>query len=112
MTRRKDWKLIHYFEDDRDELYDLETDPGEQNDILSEQAGVATAMRDRLDSWLVETDAKLPTPDPEYDSAKESERLHHLEHTFMQELEEQHAAYLDPDWQPNDDWWGSMVVVD
>mgnify|MGYP006295011201 FL=1 len=31
---------------------------------------------------------------------------------FMQKLEEQHAAYLDPDWQPNEDWWGSMVIAD
>jgi len=31
---------------------------------------------------------------------------------FMEQLEQQHAAYLDPEWQPNEDWWGSMVVED
>ena len=30
----------------------------------------------------------------------------------MPALEAQHAAYLDPDWQPNADWWGSQVVAD
>jgi arylsulfatase A-like enzyme len=112
MMRRQNWKLIHYYEDRRDELYDLGSDPGEKNNIASGQAGIATTMRKRLDAWLAETDAKLPVPDPDHDVAKENERLHDLEHSFMQDLEIQHADYLDPDWKPNDDWWGSQVVVD
>tara|TARA_B100001123_G_scaffold213468_1_gene241049 strand:- start:5412 stop:6929 length:1518 start_codon:yes stop_codon:yes gene_type:complete len=112
MMRRQNWKVIHYYEDGRDELYDLASDPGEQIDLASQHSDVAAAMRERLDAWLVETGAKLPIPDPEYDADKESERLHHLGHEFMEELEDQHAGYLDPDWQPNEDWWGSLVVVD
>ena len=34
------------------------------------------------------------------------------EHELMPALEAQHAAYLDPDWQPNADWWGSQVTAD
>ena len=30
----------------------------------------------------------------------------------MPELEPLHAAYLDPYWQPNADWWGSQIVAD
>lgn len=30
----------------------------------------------------------------------------------MPRLEKQHAEYLDANWQPNADWWGSQVTVD
>jgi hypothetical protein len=36
IIRRGDWKLIYYHEDGHDELYNLESDPGEQNDVLSD----------------------------------------------------------------------------
>ena len=106
------WKLIHYFEDGRDELYNLDADPSEQSDVCATNQDRAKELRDRLDAWLGEVGAKLPVPDPEYDAAKEQERLHMLEHEYMQKLETQHADYLDPNWKPNDDWWGSQVTVD
>ena len=112
MMRRQNWKLIHYFEDGRDELYDLATDPGEQHDVIGDHVSHAKELRGCLDDWLSETSAKLPVPDPEHDATKENERLQNLEHSFMQDLEIQHADYLDPNWKPNDDWWGSQVVVD
>ena len=112
MMRRQNWKLIHYFEDGRDELYDLATDPGEQHDVIGDHVSHAKELRECLDAWLSETGAKLPVPDPKHDATKENERLHDLEHSFMQDLEIQHADYLDPNWKPNDDWWGSQVTVD
>jgi arylsulfatase A-like enzyme len=112
IIRRGDWKLIHYFEDGRDELYNLAADPGEQSDVATKNGDTATTLRQRLDAWLAEVDAKLPVPDPDYDAEKERQRLHQLEHEFMPQLEEQHADYLKEDWQPNADWWGSQVTID
>ncbi len=112
IIRRGNWKLIHYFEDGHDELYDLTADPGEQTDRLAEHREKASALRERLDAWLKEVGARLPVPDPEHDAAKEKARLHQLEHELMLRLERDHARYLDPDWQPNADWWGSQVVKD
>ncbi len=112
MMRRDSWKLIHYFEDGRDELYDLNIDAGEQADVSEQNPDLVTTMRETLDNWLREVGAKLPVPDPEYVPEKEQSRLHHLEHEQMPTLEKQHADYLDPDWKPNDDWWQSQVVVD
>ncbi len=112
IIRRGDWKLIHYYEDGRDELYNLEEDPGEQNDLSDANDVVAREMRETLDKWLDELDATRPVPDPEYDPEKEAAYLHRLEHEKMPELERQHAQYLDPDWQPDEDWWGSQVIRD
>ena len=112
MIRRGPWKLIHYHEDGHDELYNLDTDPGEQNDVHSANGKLASDLRRGLDRWLTEVDAKFPVSDTEYDPEKESARLHRLEHKEMPRLEAEHAEYLDPDWQPNEDWWGSQVIND
>lgn len=112
IIRNGQWKLIHYYEDDRDELYNLESDPGEQHDVIADNKAEADTLRCRLGRWLHEVDAKLPIPDPQYDSEKEKARLHNLEYELMPRLEAQHAQYLGPDWQPNEDWWGSQVTID
>ncbi len=112
MIRSGDWKLIHYYEDGRDELYNVVQDPGEHHDVQATKTGVASDLRRRLDTWLKETSAKIPSPDPEYDPEKRARYLHRIEHKMMPRLEKEHASYLEPDWQPNDDWWGSQVVRD
>jgi len=100
------WKLIHYYEDGRDELYHLADDPGEQHDQAAVQTELAVALRARLDQWLRDTGARLPVPDPEYDPEKAAARLRHIEQV------QKHARFLDPDWKPNADWWGSLIVRD
>ena len=112
VIRNGDWKLIHYYEDERNELYNISLDQGEQNDVASLHPHTISRLRRRLDEWLVLTGAKLPVPDPEYNADKEYARLYQLEHQFMLQLESQHAQYLDADWQPNADWWGSQVTID
>lgn len=112
IIRRGNWKLIHYFEDGHDELYDLSTDEGEQNDMAVNHAELVSELRQRLDLWLIEVGAKLPVHDSEYDAEKEKARLEELENKLMPKLEAQHAEYLVPGWEPNTDWWGSQLTVD
>jgi len=112
IIRSGDWKLIHYYEDGLNELYNLVNDPGEQNDVAATNRELAAELRQRLDNWLAEIDAKLPTPDPQYEPAKEKEYIHSLEHELMPKLEAQHAQYLDAEWQPDEDWWGSQITID
>ncbi len=121
IIRSGDYKLIHYYEGipgrKEDELYDLTRDPGERSDLLAGTPAttvgeLARDLRRRLEAWLEETEALRPAPDAEYDPEAEAARLAHLSGEFMAELEEQHATYLDPEWKPNEDWWGSMVVED
>ena len=104
--------MIHDHEEDRDQLYNLDTDPGEQNDVMADNRATANELRRRLYQWLVEVDARFPTPDPQYDPEKERDRLRTMEHDLLPKLEAEHAGYLDPEWQPNEDWWGSQVTTD
>ena len=47
-----DWKLIHYHEDKRNELYNLANDIGEQNDLIAKESKRAQQMRKKLKSWI------------------------------------------------------------
>lgn len=58
------WRLVHFYEDDRDELYDLSTDPGETHDLAPTEPERRTALRAQLDAWLADTAAQMPVPNP------------------------------------------------
>ncbi len=66
-VRSGDWKLIRFWEDGREELYDLRTDVGETNDLAGSQPEKVRDLRARLDAWLEETRAKLPRPNPSWE---------------------------------------------
>ncbi len=102
-----DWKLIHYHEDGRNELYDLSSDPGERNDLLAEETKRSRRMGRKLDSWLKETKATFPTENPDFDPAKREARWNDLRTNRKERLEKQHADFVRPDYRPNQDWWGS-----
>ena len=80
--------------------------------MIEDNNDVAAPMRATLDAWLAEVGAKFPVKDPEYDPEKERARLHKLENELMAKLEKQHAEYLDADWEPDPEWWGSNVTRD
>jgi len=112
IIRRGDWKLIRYHEDGREELYNIIEDIGEQNDVIGDNAEVASPMRAALDEWLADVGAKFPTPDDQYDPEKRRARLERLENEMMPRLEKQHAEYLNEGWEPDPEWWGSNVTRD
>ena len=58
------WKLLHFYEDDRDELYDLAADPSEQHNLAAADPARTRTLRARLDSELRAQGARLPTPSP------------------------------------------------
>jgi arylsulfatase A len=58
--RLGDWKLIHFFEQNRDELYRLSTDPSEQVDLAAKEPAKARELRIRLDEELRSARARLP----------------------------------------------------
>ena len=64
--RAGDWKLIHYYEDNRMELFNLKNDPAETKNLADAQPAKAKALREKLDAWRKETDAKAPTKNPDW----------------------------------------------
>jgi hypothetical protein len=72
-VRAGDWKLIHYFENDRIELYDLKNDLGEKNDLSTVELKRVTVLRAQLEAWRRDVGAQLPTSNPSYDEARKWE---------------------------------------
>lgn len=65
------WKLIRFYCDhadqsDRHELYNLESDPGECNNLATSQPALLKILSARLDAYLKETEAVIPTSNPAY----------------------------------------------
>ncbi|MCM2372602.1 sulfatase [Rhodopirellula sp. ICT_H3.1] len=112
IIRKGDWKLIHYYEDGHDELYNLDTDPGETNDLALQMPITTQRLAGELKSWLKSVNAGLPAADPTFDPAKAEARAVRYQTKFKEWLEHSHAAMLDPNWKPNATWWGSMVTND
>ncbi len=66
------WKLHEYFEDGGIELYNLDQDPGERNDLSQSRKGKARKLYRILQNWRAETDAPVPTElNPTYEAGFE-----------------------------------------
>lgn len=71
--RKGKWKLIEFFTEDRFELYDLENDPGEDNNLASSQAALVEELSLELRKWRKEVGAELPQENPEFDQSRRKE---------------------------------------
>jgi len=110
IIREGDWKLIHYWEDGHNELYQLSADIGEKNDLASSQPKRIADLWAKLEAWLKDTGAKIPQPNPQYQPIW-GEQQHKAALELKTKLEKQHAAYLNPGWHPNPTWWKSLVTT-
>ena len=73
--RQGDFKLIHFYEDDRVELYNLREDLGERRNLARRQPAKARELRRKLDQWLRRVAAVVPRQNPAYDAATADEGL-------------------------------------
>ena len=62
VVRSGDWKLIRFYEDGREELYNIAEDESESNDLAASRPGIVGSLGRKLDAWLQATGAKLPRP--------------------------------------------------
>jgi arylsulfatase A-like enzyme len=63
------WKLHHYFEDDGTELYNLETDIGESNDLNDKEPEITKRLKQSLENWRLKENAFIPNEkNPFYNS--------------------------------------------
>lgn len=65
--RDGDWRLVHFFEDDRVELYNLRDDPEERRDLAAEMPDRIRELKAKLEAWRAAVGAQLPIPNPDYD---------------------------------------------
>jgi len=73
--RQGDFKLIHFYEDDRVELYNLREDLGETRNLAQRLPAKARQLRQKLDRWRADVAAVLPKPNPAYDPATADQGL-------------------------------------
>ena len=105
----ENFKLIHYWEDGRNELYDLENDLGEQNNIAKNYPSKEKEMWNKLNNWLQQTNAKLPKLDEEYSTAKEEIYKNKVKTEVWPNQEKNRKNMLKKDFEPNKNWWGSEI---
>ena len=71
VVRQGKWKLHEYFEDGGLELYNLEEDIGERNNLTEEMPEKTQEMYRILEDWRESTQAPVPTkPNPAYEGAE------------------------------------------
>ena len=68
-VRDGDWRLVHFYEDDRVELYHLRDDPAEKTDLAATQPDRAKSLRAQLDAWRASVGAQAPAANPDFDPA-------------------------------------------
>jgi len=54
------YRLIHFYEDNRDELYNLAKDSSESLDLSNSEIEIKNTLKKKLDAWLQSTSAQLP----------------------------------------------------
>ncbi|MDZ7605862.1 MAG: sulfatase [Cyclobacteriaceae bacterium] len=69
--RQGKYKLIHDFERGTAELFDLEADPGELNDLSQTHEAIADSLFKLLDEWRIANNAAMMTdPNPNWDGSE------------------------------------------
>ncbi len=56
------YKLLEYYENGTLQLFDLENDMGERNDLVQSRPDLARRLKKMLHDWREEVDAKMPYP--------------------------------------------------
>ena len=64
--RESDWKLIQFYFDNHVELYNLRTDVEERRDLSEALPEKAATLREKLNLWKNDTNAKIPLINPYY----------------------------------------------
>lgn len=112
IIQKDKWKMIHYWEDGHNELYNLNNDSFEKFDLASRHPEKTLALYDELSTWLVEVDSKFPIKDPDYDVNFNQARKKRIENNLLPKLENDRKKLFSKNFKPNPDWWGSKLTID
>jgi arylsulfatase A-like enzyme len=110
--RNKKWKLIHYWEDGHQELYDMVNDPYEKRNLAASNKAQTTLLSSKLMDYLKRMHAKIPEPDTTFSLELANKKLKHNATVLMPRLEKERVEHLKIDYKPNENWWKSKVSKD
>ena len=112
VIRVGDWKLMHYYEDGRDELYHLAKDLQEKNNIAHKYPDKVSELNIKLFDLSSRMGAKFPKKDPNYNEDLERKHLEDVRENMLPRLERQRLDFLSKDFDPGNNWWGSKTSKD
>ena len=73
--RKDDWKLIEFFEDNRLELYNLNDDINEKNDLAKSNPDQVKKLYKLMQQWRKNTNAPVPSEkNPKYDPSIKNDK--------------------------------------
>ena len=75
--RKGNWKLIQSFQDDSIELYDLENDIGESNNLVDQESETVKELYTLLKNWRTDINAALPMKNESFDVSRRKEWSRH-----------------------------------
>lgn len=109
VIRMGNWKLIYDYETEESELYNLQTDPSESKNLSQMYPQRTIELYDKLMAHLEETGAKFPVKDSRYNPEAEQRHLTRVKENRMANLERRRMMFLSPDFDPENNWWGSQI---
>ncbi len=112
IIRLGNWKLIHFWEDDHHELFNLEADPFEAEDVAAQNEALTDSLSFKLKHWLNDVGANYASFDSAFNQKLANQRREDIVNTLWPRLERQRKTMLSPDFSPNKNWWGSKVTID
>lgn len=112
IIRKGDFKLIHYWENNIDELYDLSKDIGEIKNIAYEKQNLTKQLRKDLDLFLAKHNTETPKINPNFDIKKSKKMIEKRKQKMIANLEKRRIEILKKDFKPNKDWYNSNLTKD
>jgi arylsulfatase A-like enzyme len=94
VIRKGNWKLIHYWEDKYQELYNLEDDLGENHNLVLKNEEKASEMKIELMDWLKSMDTQYAELDPNWDEQAMNKRLENNKTKLISKLEKKENKCL------------------
>lgn len=83
--RQGDYKLIHFFENGHQELYNLDADIREEMNLAKVLPEIREKLATRLMQWIQEIEAVQPLPNPEFDGS--DQQPHSPQHNAISEFD-------------------------
>ena len=71
VPRQEEWKLVELYETERTELYNLLSDPGEENNLSADYPDVVISLQQKLHDLQNETGAKFSIVNPDWSQGLE-----------------------------------------